>query len=105
MLTYFVTGPAPNKELNIENVHLRKCSRKLLKSFYQSYTIDMLNLMLNIQRNTKKYETALPSKKIIDYLPERMDKVEIDRINSVEIVGDNVFNATSSDLSSTHRLK
>ena len=34
-----------------------------------------------------------------------MSKVESDGINSVEIVGGNVFNVTSSDLSSTHRLK
>ena len=34
-----------------------------------------------------------------------MSKVESDGINSVEIVGGNVFNVTSSDLSSSHRLK
>ena len=34
-----------------------------------------------------------------------MDKVESDGINSVEIDGENVFNVTSSDLSSTCRLK
>ena len=35
-----------------------------------------------------------------------MSKAESGGINSVEIVGDNVFNVTpSSDLCSTHRLK
>ena len=63
----------------------------------------ILNLILNKQRNKKSTKLhchrSLKNRprKIIDHLLNRMGKVKSDRIT--------VFNVTSSDLSSTHRLK
>ena len=81
--------------------------QEFLPKLYDRY----VEINVKYTEKHKKYETALPPflknrpRKIIDHLLDRMGKVESDEINSVEIVGENVFNVTSSDLSSTHRLK
>ena len=79
-----------------------------LRKLYDRY----VELNIKYTEKHKKYETALQPflknnrpRTIIDHLLDRMGKVESDRINSVEIVGGNVFHVASSDLSSTHRLK
>ena len=106
-----------NKELKPNNLeNYKKCTlTEMLKVFIQEFLPKLYDryIELNVKytEKHKKYETALPpflksrSRKIIDHLLYRMGKVETDGINSVEIAGDNAFNETSSDLSSTHRLK
>ena len=81
--------------------------QEFLPKLYDRY----VEINVKYKEKHKKYETVLPPflknrpRKIIDQLLDRMGKVESDGINYVEIVGENIFNATSSDLSSTHRLK
>ena len=106
-----------NKELKSNDLeNYRKCTlTEILKVVIQEFLPKLYDryVELNIKytEKHKKYETAPPPflknrpRKIIDHLLDRMCKVESDGINSVEIVGGNVFNVTSSDLSSTHRLK
>ena len=106
-----------NKELKSNDLeNYRKCTlTEMLKVVIQEFLPKLYDryVELNIKytEKHKKYETAPPPflknrpRKIIDHLLDRMCKVESDGINSVEIVGGNVFNVTSSDLSSTHRLK
>ena len=106
-----------NKELKSNDLeNYRKCKlSEMLKIIIQEFLPKLYDgyVEINVKyiEKHKKYETALPPllknrpRKIIDYLLDRMGKVESDGINSVEIVGENVFHVTSSDLSSTHRLK
>ena len=86
---------------------LKVVIQEFLPKLYDRY----VELNIKYTEKHKKYESALPPflenrpRKIIDHLFDRMDKVESGGINSIEIVGGNVFNVTSSDLSFTHRLK
>ena len=66
----------------------------------------MLNLILNIQRNAKstKLHYKTDQGKLLTICSTEW-VVEWNGINSVEIIGGNVLNVTSSDLSFTHRLK
>ena len=86
---------------------LKVVIQEFLPKLYDRY----VELNIKYTEKHKRYETAIPPflknrpRKIIDHLLDRIGNVESDGINSVEIVVGNVFNVTSSDLSSTHRLK
>ena len=106
-----------NKELKsneLENYRTYTLT-EMLKVVIQEFLPKLYNryVVVNVKytEKRKKYKTELPPfqknrpSKFINHLLDRMGKVESDGISSVEIVGDNVFNVTSSDLCSTHRLK
>ena len=72
--------------------------QEFLPKLYDRY----VELNVKYAEKHKKYETALPPflknrpRKIIDRLIDRMGKVESDGINYTQVVGENVFNVTSS---------